>query len=121
LFLDGQLHSLAFDVEPEPDEQAHVDVGHPDEGQPPDQEPWPPAYEQSEPGEGNGHGSDVVAEAVLAAEHVKELARNDVASLTALLDTPRVQFGKQLLMRDRPGDARNWTSQHKEPHDLGSE
>src|SRR4030095_15609457 len=121
LFLDVQLNPLTLDVEPEPDEQSHVDVGHPDEGQPRDEEPRPPVNEQPETGKGYGDGGDVVAEAVLAAEHVKKLARNDVVSLTALLDTPRVQFGKQLLMRDRPGGARNRNSQHKKPHDLGSE
>jgi len=34
LFLDVQFHSLALDVEPEADEQAHVDIGHPDDGEP---------------------------------------------------------------------------------------
>src|SRR6185436_19932184 len=119
LLLDVQLDPLALDVESEADEQAHVDVGHPDEGQPRDQEPWPPVDKQPETGKGNGHGGDVMAEAVLAGEHVKQLARNDVAPFTALLETPRVQFGKQLLMRDRPGGARKRTSQHKEPLDLG--
>jgi hypothetical protein len=107
LLNDVELDAFALDVEAKPHEQAHVDVGHPDERQPPKQQPRPSLDEHSKSGERNRQCRDVMTEAVLAGEHIEELARNETPPMTALPHTPRVEFGKELLMRDRPGGARD--------------
>jgi hypothetical protein len=90
LLFHVQLDAFALNVETKPDEEAHVDIGYPDERQPPKQQPRPPVHEHSKPGERNRHSRDVMAEAVLAGEHVEELPGDQASTLTTLPDTPRV-------------------------------
>ena len=117
-FFHVDLDSLALDVEPESNKEAHVEIGDPHERQPCDQRTDPPVDEQSVTAQGDGSRCDVMAEAVLTREDIEELARRETTALLTLAHAPVVHFGKYLLVRDRPGDARDRRREHEQPHDL---
>src|SRR6185503_20039666 len=63
-------------------------------------------------------GCDVMAEAVFTREEVEELARHQTTAVLTLTHAPLVRLSEYLLVRDRPGDARDRRRQHEQPHDL---
>ena len=72
--LDGDAYVLVFDVETQEVERAHIDVGDPYQGEPGDEVAAPAGVEQLEPHDEECECGDVVREAVLAGEEVKELS-----------------------------------------------
>src|SRR5262249_25479018 len=64
---------------------------------------------------------DVMAEAVLAREQIEKLPLDDRFTGLAARDTVLARFAEDLLVRDRPGHARDWNREDKEHCDLHAE
>ena len=66
-----------FDFEAQAVVDRHVNVGDEDEGEPCDEVAAPAGYEELEAGEEEEEGGDVMGEAVLAGEEVKEFPADE--------------------------------------------
>ena len=101
----GYGYVFVLDVEAQAIEEAHVDVGNPDEGEPGDEIAAPALVEHLEARDEEEEGSDVVAEAVLAGEEVEEFARDKAAAVLALVFAPVARLAEDLFVGYSPGDA----------------
>src|SRR5580698_972314 len=82
----GDSDVLVLDLKAQPIEDAHVNIGDPDEREPCDEVTAPAEVEHLEAGEDEEECGDVVREAVFAGEEIEELSRYErLAVLGALL------------------------------------
>lgn len=94
-----------FDIEPQPVEETHVDVGHPYQREPGNQVSAPPFEQHPEAKDPKGQRRDIVREAILAGEQVEEFSLGNSVRLLAFALAELARFAKNLFMRDRPGHA----------------
>ena len=94
-----------LDVEAQAVEEAHVDVGDPDEGEPGDEIAAPAFVEHLEPCDDEQECGDIVAEAVLAGEEIEKFAWDEAAAVLALVFAPVARLAEDLFMGDGPCDA----------------
>ena len=124
--LDVVLFSRNFevfvlDVEAETVVDAHVLVGHPDQGEESDEISAPAGVEHVKAGNNQEYGCDVVAETVFAGEQIKKFAPGESACLAGLPLTIFSRFTKDFFVGDGPGNAGDGNGQHEEPDQLDSE
>ena len=117
----GYGYVFVLDVEAQAIEEAHVDVGNPDESEPGDEIAAPALVEHLEASDEEEEGSDVVAEAVLAGEEVEEFARDKAAAVLALVFAPVAGLAKNLFVGDGPGNTRYGECEDEEIGELTRE
>lgn len=109
---------LAFDIQPQAAEGAHVDVRYPDHSKA-GEDVSAPIIEQKfvscEPKDGD---RDVVAEAVLAGKQVEKLSLEKRATTLALVHAVLARLAKDLFVGHRPGNARHWNRQNESDPEL---
>jgi len=91
-----------LNVEAQPVEEAHIDIGHPYKREPCNDVTAPALIQHSEAKGPNGQGSDVVREAVLAGEQVKEFPLGGPVRLLAFAFAELAWLAKNLLVGDGP-------------------
>jgi len=69
----GDGYIFVFDIQAQTVEEAHVDVGYPDEREPSDQIASPALIEHVKAGDQQEEGCAVVTKAILAGEEIEEL------------------------------------------------
>jgi hypothetical protein len=111
-------HILMLDLKPEPVEEAHIHIGHPDQRKLRHQVPPPPRIQHLEPHHHKEKRSHIVREAVFAREQVKELPLHHRLAGLALLLAELPRLAKHLFMRHRPRHARDWNRQKKQKPGL---
>ena len=119
--LDGDGDVLMLDFEPEMVEDAHVDVGDPDECEPRDEVAAPTFVEKLEAEEHECEGRDVVREAVLAGEQVEEFAFGERTAGFAFLLAELAGLAEDFFVRDRPGSAGDRECEQKQDSELVQE
>jgi hypothetical protein len=107
-----------FDIEAEAVEEAHVDVGDPDEGEPGDEIAAPSFVEHLEARDDKQEGGDVVAKAVFAGEEIEKFARDEAAAVLALVFAPVAGLAEDLFVGDGPGDAGHGKREDEEVGEL---
>ena len=110
-----------LDVEPDAVEQAHIDVGNPDQREPRDQIAAPARVEHLELGDQKKECRDVVAEAILAGEEVEEFPYEDGAAVFAFTLAPVAGLAKELFVGDGPGGACDGDGEKEEIGELAAE
>jgi len=94
-----------FDVEAQTVEEAHVNVGDPDQGEPCNEISTPAAEQKLIVKDRQSGGHYVMGETVFAREEIEELTLRQSAGLLAFLFAEFARLAKDLFMRNRPGDA----------------
>ena len=117
--LGGDDHILVFDLEPQPVEDAHVDVRDPNEREPRDEVAAPAGVEKMEPGEDKEEAGDVVRETVLAGEEVEEFSRDQGLAVFGFALAELAWLAEDLLVGDGPGGAGDGQSQQEQVGELG--
>lgn len=112
------LHALAFDVEAQPVEDRHVLVRHPDQGKEAEQVSAPIWEDQLVAGDKKEERRYPVAEAVLTGKQIKEFADEDMPCLLAAARAKVARLAEDLLMSDRPADARDRERDQQQFNDL---
>jgi len=110
-----------LDVEAQPVEETHIDVGDPDKGEPGDEIAAPADVEHLELGDDEEERRDVVAEAVLAGEEIEEFPDKDRAAAFAFPLAPVAGLAEELFVGDGPGGAGDGDSQKQEISELAAE
>ena len=116
---DGDI--LMLDLQPKPVEDAHVNVGHPDQGEPGDEVASPAQEEHLEAGDDEKEERDVVREAVLAGEEVKEFSPGQRLAALRLFLAELTRFAKDLFMRNGPRSAGDRDGQEQKKSELNVE
>jgi len=116
----SDFEMFVLDIEAEAIVNAHVLVGHPDQGEEGDEISAPAGVEHVEAGDYQEYGGDVVAETVFADEKIKKLAPGERMGRVRLALTIFAGLAEDLFVRDGPGNASNGYSQHQEPGELDS-
>ena len=111
----GNFKVLVLDVETEAVVNAHVLVGHPDQGEEGDEISTPSGVEHLETGDDQEQGRNVVAETVFAGEQIKKLAPGKSACLARLALTIFSRLTKDFFVSDGPGNAGDGNGQHEQP------
>ena len=106
-----------LNVETEATEYAHVDVRHPHQGESRNHVATPIVEEKGVAGADEKNQCHVVAEAILAGEQVEELARQYRACCLAPCFAPLARLAKDLLVGDRPRDARDRERENEEGYE----
>ena len=119
--VDCNGYVFVLDVETQAVEEAHVDVGDPDKGEPGDEIAAPAFVEHLEAGDDEKQCCDVVAEAVLAGEEVEEFAWDEAAAVLALVFAPVAGLAKNLFVGDGPGNTRYGECEDEEIGELTRE
>src|ERR1035438_6746245 len=114
----GGLHLLFLDFAPQPTEKAHVQIGHRCQRESRDQIASPIIKQQLIARDVQEDGRDVVAEAILAREKIKELPLDNPAALLALRNAPLAGLAKDVFVRDSPGDGCNRYRQDHQEEEL---
>jgi hypothetical protein len=104
--------------QPQPSEKTHVKVCDPDNREAGYEVAAPILKNQSEPGQKQHPDRDIVAEAVLAGEQVKEFARQDVPAGVASGGEPISEFPEDILVGNRPGHACDWNRKEEQQEHL---
>jgi hypothetical protein len=107
-----------LDVEAEAVEEAHVDVGDPDEGEPGDEIAAPSFVEHLEARDDEQECGDVVAEAVFAGEEIEKFARDEAAAVLALVFAPVAGLAEDFFVGDCPRDACDGKGEDEEIGEL---
>jgi hypothetical protein len=107
-----------LDVEAKAVEEAHVDVGDPDKGEPGDEIAAPALIEHLKARDEEKERGDVVAEAVLAGEEVEEFTWDEAAAILALVFAPVAWLAKDLFVGDSPSDTRYGECEDEEIGEL---
>lgn len=114
---DGNI--LVLDVESQAIEEAHVNIRYPDKREPCDQITSPPGIEHLKLCDEKKERRDIMAEAVLACEEIKEFARDESVAVLALIPAPFPRLTEDFLVRDGPSDAGHRQGQDEEIGKLG--
>ena len=114
----GDVDVLVLDVEAQAVEEAHVDIGDPDQGEPADEIAAPAAVEHLESRDDKEECRDVVAEAVLAGEEIEELSSGEWAALFAPVLAPLAGLAEDFFVGNGPGDAGDGKREQKEICEL---
>jgi hypothetical protein len=112
------FNPLSFDVEAQSGENSHVHVRNQDQRKPGNQITAPIRKEKLVPRDDEESDCDVMAETVFASEEIEEFALIKPLASFALSLTQIVEFPKDLLMRDSPGDRCDRNSDDKQSHKL---
>ncbi len=107
-----------LDVEAQAVEEAHVDVGDPDEGEPGDEIAAPAFVEHLEARDDEQECGDVVAETVFAGKEVEKFAWDEAAAVLALIFAPVTGLAEDLFVGDGPGDAGDGKREDEEVGEL---
>ena len=105
-----------LDVEAQAVEEAHVDVGDPNEGEPRDEIATPAFVEHLEMRDDEQKCGDVVAETVFTGEEVEKLAWDQAAAVLTLIFAPVARFAEDLFVSDGPG---NTGHREREDEEVG--
>ena len=105
-----------LDVQAQTIEEAHIDVGDPNEREPGDQVASPALVKHLEAGDNEEESCDVVAEAVLAGEEVEELSRDESAATLATVFAPLARLTEDLFVSYSPGNA---CDREREDNEIG--
>jgi hypothetical protein len=119
LFLN--IKPLTLYLEPQPTEYRHIKVRDPDQRKPGKQITSPEREYQVVARYRQPEYCDVVAEAELTRECIKELALNYLSAILAAAHTVLVRLSENFLVRYRPGSARHRDSQNEKQNNLGTE
>ena len=101
------LDTLAFDVEPQPVEDRHVLIRHPDQGKEPEQVSAPIREDQFVAGDEKKERRDPMAEAVLAGKQIEEFADEKTPRLLAAARAELTRLAKDFFVCDRPANTRD--------------
>ena len=112
------LDTLAFDIQTEPPEQAHILVGYPNERETGDEVPAPIGVKQLIPGDDEKEDRHVMAETVFTREQIKKLTPHRAAITLTLPDTIIPRLSKDLFMGYGPGNRGYWDCEEKKSDDL---
>src|SRR5581483_11090211 len=107
VFFAFNLNALAFDVEPQPVEDRHVLICHPDQGEQPEQVSAPIRENQLVAGDDKEECRDPMAEAVLAGKQIKEFPDKHMPSLLATARAEFARLTEDLFMCNGPANARD--------------
>ena len=118
MLLDGDRDVLMFDLEPQPVEAAHVDVGDPDESEPRNDVPTPTDIDELKLQEEQGEGCDVMREAVLAGEEVEEFSLRQGSRVFAATFAGFPRLAEDLFMGNGPRSAGNRQREQQEKAKL---
>jgi len=125
LFFDdlvgGDVDVLVLDLEAETVEEAHINIGDPDQGEQGDEIAAPAVVEQMEARNQQEEGRDVVAEAVLAGEEIEEFSEGEAAAVFASALEPLARLAEDLFVGDGPGDAGDGQGEQEEIGELAVE
>jgi hypothetical protein len=109
---------LATDVDTQSAEQAHINVGHPYNGEEAEQIATPVVQQQLEMREPDEECCDIMAETVFADEEIKEFPLQQRCANLALFLAKFSGFLEYLFMRHGPSNASDGNGQYEEPKDL---
>ena len=112
--IHSDRYIFVLNIEAQPVEETHVNVGDPDKRQPGNQVAAPSRKQHFEPKYPKGQRCDVVCETILAREQVKEFPFRSGARLLALLLAELAGLAKDLFVRHGPGHARHWKRKQKQ-------
>lgn len=112
------LDALAFDVEPQPVEDRHVLIRHPDQSKESEQVSAPIRENQFVARDDKEECRDPMAEAVFARKQIKELAHQHMPRLLATARAKFSRFAKNLFVSDRPANARDRQRDQQQFDDL---
>jgi hypothetical protein len=112
------LYSLSLDVQAKPPEKTHVLVGDPNEREACDQVSAPVLIKQLVPCDDEKKGRDVMTEAVLTRENIKEFALVQPRAFLAFIGAVFSRFAKDFFMSYRPGNTGNWNGKNEQPYYL---
>jgi hypothetical protein len=110
---DLDLFALGLDAQAQAPEDAHVDIGHPDQREDCNQEATPVVEQQAVTREQHKKERDPVAQAVIARENVENLPLKEPLAILAALLAVFARFTGYLFVGNRPGDAGDWDRQSK--------
>lgn len=110
-----------LDVKPQVVVDADVLVCHPDEREERDEISPPAGIKKFELGNDQEERRDVMAEAIFAREKVEEFPARQAIGLFGLLLAVIARLAKNILVGDRPGDARDRYRQNQQPSELKSD
>ena len=91
---------------------AHVLVGHPDEGEEGNEVSSPIRVQQFVPGDEQHSRRDIVAKTILTSEQVEEFAADERLRLYAFSLAVLARLPKHFFVRHGPGDARDRHAEH---------
>ena len=107
-----------LDVEAKTVEEAHVDIGDPDQGEPADEISAPAVVKYLESRDDEEKCRNVVAETVFAGEEVEKLPGGQRTTFFASVLAPLARLTEDLFVGNRPGDAGDWERKQKEICEL---
>jgi hypothetical protein len=113
LFIGFDLYSLSLDFEAKPAESADVEIRDPHERKPCDQPPGQTGPHHPEVGQDQKEERDVMTEAILAGEDIKEPA-NDSRTVEGTLSAPLPRPAQNLLVGHSPRYAGDRDRQHQQ-------
>src|SRR5580658_9967924 len=110
-----------LDVQPQPVEGAHVDVGDPNESEPCDQVAAPAVVQKLKMSHQQKGQRDVVAEAVFAGKEVEKFPPPQGAAVFTLALAPVARLAEGFFMRDCPTDAGDGNGKQQQKRELMGE
>lgn len=113
--------SLFLDIDSQKRVQAHVDVSNPHQCEASKKITAPVVKQQCEFGDDEHEDGNVVTEAILAGEEIKEFSDSNRFRVLALFNTILAWLTKNFLVRHSPGDAGDGNSENEKPEQLGIE
>lgn len=118
LLFDFELLAFRLNAEANAAEDAHIDIGQPDECEDGDQQAAPIGEQQAVTGEEREKERHPVAQAVLASENVEKLSLDEGGTRLAALHAEFMGLAEEFFVRNRPGDAGDGRGEHEEPEKL---
>ena len=112
------LNLLMFDIQTEMVINAHVLIGHPDDGKQGDQISSPIVEEELEAGENQERRRDIMTETIFTGEQIEKLSARKRRCLRRLLMAIVARFAENFFMGDRPRDTGDGDRQEDQPHEL---
>jgi hypothetical protein len=100
LFFD--IEPLTLDFEAKASEDGHIQIGYPYEGKSGEQITSPRIEKQPIACDRQPEHSDIVTQAKLARQCIKELALNELSALPTAIDAVLMRFTEDLFVRNRP-------------------
>lgn len=107
-----------LDFEAKAIEEAHVEVGDPDEGELGDEVASPAIVEHLKTSDEQEDRCDVVAEAILAGKEVEEFSLSGRAAVLTLVFAPVARFAEDFFVGNGPGDGRDGKGEKEEVSEL---
>ena len=114
----GDVDVFVLDVEAQAVEEAHVDIGDPDQGEPADEIASPAAVEHLEPRDEKEERRNVVAKTIFAGEEIEKLPGGQGAALFAPVLAPLARLAEHFFVGDCPGDAGDGEREQKKISEL---